>query len=142
MSGWNVSADARKVTAAQVAGLYNSVGFGVPDRFYVDQKLFAQMYGPGCFGFFVFVEEELIGAARVLSDDAITSCVSELVVHPDWQEKGVGTALINTVKNRFSHTAIYLHAFLGQHGFFEKNGIKPREVLVSCSRASQARIAG
>lgn len=142
MSGWNVSADARRLTPEQIDVLYNSVGFGVPERFSVDQKLFDQMFGPGCFGFFVFVENQLIGAARVLSDDAITTCVSELVVHPDWQEKGVGTALVNTIKNRFSHTVIYLHAFLGQHGFFEKNGIKPREILVSCSRASQMRMIG
>jgi len=137
-----VSADTRRVTPPQIDRLYNSVGFGVPERFSVDQKLFGQMFGPGCFGFFVFVEGQLIGAARVLSDDVIAACVLELVVHPDWQEKGVGTALINTIKNRFSHTGIYLHAFLGQHVFFEKNGIKPREVLVSCSRASQMRMAG
>jgi len=135
MMEWEVIQDASFIKIEKVLALYN-LAFRLPPK-PEPQKDYAQaMYGPGRHGFFIYHENELIGAARVMSDDMICSWVAEVCVHPDWQDKGVGSALVETIKERFSHTSIYLDAFLGQQVFFEKRGIKPREILVACSRAA------
>lgn len=130
-----VGQNRKLVTPKQIATVYNSVGFRVSDDFSSRDDFMDVMYGPGCFGFFVFQEKQLIAAARVMSDDVICSWLAELCVHPDWQNKGVDRSIIQTINERFSHTSLYLEAFSGQQGFFKKMDIKPREILVACSRA-------
>ena len=133
MFTWNVSTDAQEVGSAQILRLYNSVGFEVPPSLASSHHLLSALFGEGAYGFFVFADDQLIAMARILSDDVMRSWVSELMVDPIWQDQGVGTALIESIKSRFSHTDIHLQAYLGQQGFFEANGIKPRDILVSCS---------
>lgn len=59
-------------------------------------------------------------------------------MHPDWQRKGIGGALVERIIERFGHTAIFLEAFADQTDFFAKRGITPKAKLVACSRAARA----
>ncbi len=130
-----VVTDPRKISPDDIGRVYNSVGFTIPDDFRAEPGFMEKMYAPGAFGFFAFADNQLIGAARVLSDDAICSWVPEVVVMPEWQKKGVGKILLKSISERFAHTAIYTEAFKGTETFFEKQGIRPKEKLVACSKA-------
>lgn len=131
------SIDAARVSVDAVIGLYNSVGFGCTDDYkdcQDDPDYLARLFGPGVYGFFAFDDAALVGMARVFSDDVATAFVVEICIRHDRQRQGVGRALMGMVLARFEHTAIYLDAFPSSVDFFTQFGIKPRPMLVACSR--------
>ncbi|WP_417822385.1 GNAT family N-acetyltransferase [Terasakiella sp.] len=125
----------KDISPSEIAKVYNSVGFTIPETFYSQPDFKDRMFAPGAFGFFIFKGGELIGAARALSDDSICTWIPELCVMPDWQNKGIGSLLVQSIVERFSHTSIYAEAFKGKERVLEKFGIRPKNKLVSCSRA-------
>ncbi|HJS54071.1 MAG TPA: GNAT family N-acetyltransferase [Chitinophagaceae bacterium] len=51
------------------------------------------------------VTNKIIGCGLVLSDNASFYYIKDLVVHPDWQAKHVGTALMKELTNWLEHNA-------------------------------------
>lgn len=137
-NGIGITEDAARVSPEALAALYESVGFGVRSDYLGRPDLLEKMFGPGCFGFFALEEAGLVGLVRVFSDDLMCAWIAELCVRPDRQKQGIGTALLERVLERFSHTAIYAEAFAGQEDFLARCGLKPRPILVACSRAPTA----
>ena len=45
----------------------------------------------------------LIGLARAVSDDATIAYIQDILVHPDYQGKGIGKALVSSILNRYAH---------------------------------------
>lgn len=138
MTAISCSPDPTRVTPEALAALYESLGFGIRSDYLGTPGLVGKMFGPGCFGLFAFEGAELTGLIRVFSDDLVCTWIAELCVRPDRQKRGIGTALLERVLERFSHTAIYAEAFAGQESFFARRGLKPRPILVACSRAPTA----
>lgn len=73
---------------------------------------------------------ELIGVARVMSDDNTLTWLAELIVHPDYQSLGVGKRLVDVVKKKYAHTTILLETFLWNRKFFKKCGFVERDLIV------------
>ena len=73
---------------------------------------------------------ELIGMARVLSDNIFITWLAELMVHPDYQSFGVGKRLVKVVKEHYGHTSIVLETFPWNRKFFKKCGMKESKMLV------------
>ena len=136
----NCTTQDESVIFDQVANLYESVGFG-SSSFYVDDREFKKaFFGPGTYRCFAFANDgELIGMARVFSDNKICSWVAELCVHPKWRNQGVANKLLNLIVERSGHTAIYVDALSGTEGLYAKLGIKPKKSLVACSRAGKPK---
>lgn len=84
-----------KVSAAEVAQLRKVVGW-TPLNEQLDQAL-ANSYTH----FSVRVNNQLVGFVRVISDRAIHAYIADLIVHPDYQKKGIGKALIQEAVNFF-----------------------------------------
>ena len=136
---FNFSSNPLDVTLQSVADLYESVSFGLAETYVSDEHFFDSIFCRGAYGFFVFAApaQQLVGMARVLSDDKVCSWVAELCVHPTYQKMGIGSQLVDMIILRFGHTAIYLEAFAEQTEFFVKKGILPKKKLVACSRAAR-----
>lgn len=77
---------------------------------------------------------QLIGFAKLFSDDVIQSYLAEIVVHAKYQGSGYGKMLMHEIVNDFSHTAIYLEALEQNVQFFESCGLKVAKSLVAMSR--------
>lgn len=125
----------QSIEPAAFYDVYESVNFGLGSGLDFPSDYMKQIFCSGVFGFFVFHDDRLVGAARVFSDDIYCTWMAEICVRPEWQGKGVGKALIKMINSRFGHTALYGEAFKDQIEFFIKQGIKPKEKLVACSRA-------
>ena len=69
--------------------------------------------------------ERLVGLVRAISDDATICYVQDVLVHPDAQRCGIGTALMAAVGQRYAH--VRQHVLLtddeaSQRAFYESLG--------------------
>ena len=67
--------------------------------------------------------DKLIGCLRILSDGYYFGTITELLVLPEYQHKGVGSSLLQLAKAN-TPTMLYFGAQPGVEGFYEKNGCK------------------
>ena len=65
--------------------------------------------------------DELVGCLRILSDGYFFGTITELLVLPDYQKKGIGSRLLQLAKEN-TPTMLYFGAQPGMEAFYEKNG--------------------
>lgn len=115
--GIRIIRDVSMLTAEAMADVCESVGFSIKNvtpeevlvRCWRQDHIHADL---------AFAGGRLVGLARVFSDGVRSSWLSEICVHPDWQRKGVGRALLASVRDRFAHTALFTEAFADNLEFF------------------------
>jgi GNAT superfamily N-acetyltransferase len=72
---------------------------------------------------FVYANEELIGVGRALADGLDCAYIADVAVHPEFQGKGLGTAIIEKlVSLSRGHKKIILYANPGTEGFYQTIG--------------------
>ncbi len=72
---------------------------------------------------------ELVGFGRVLSDGVLYAMIYDLIVHPDFQQQGLGTLLLNRLIeacNSANIRAIQLFSAHGKTQFYESRGFVTR----------------
>ncbi|AFM41202.1 acetyltransferase [Desulfosporosinus acidiphilus SJ4] len=69
---------------------------------------------------FVFDDEKLVGFGRAISDGAYQAALYDLAILPEYQGKGIGRMIVNTIKRSLPNCNIILYAALGKEGFYEK----------------------
>lgn len=76
-------------------------------------------------------EDQAIGMGRVIGD-GIYFLIVDVVIHPDYQGKGIGKSIINKLVNYIDNNAngeepytIQLFAAEDKRSFYEKLGFKP-----------------
>lgn len=76
--------------------------------------------------------ERLVGLIRVVGDGHTIVWIQDILVHPDYQRRGIGSALIKTVLDRYAHVrqielatddAPETVAFYKSHGFIRLDEI-------------------
>ena len=67
--------------------------------------------------------ERLAGCLRILTDGYFFGTITELLVLPEYQGQGVGSALLRLAREH-TPTLLYFGAQPGVEGFYEKNGCK------------------
>lgn len=131
-----ITDDPTRYGAADLDNVFESVGFGMSDEAMPGDPMYRLFFGDGTSSFFAETTEgRLVGLVRVFSDDLTTCYLAEICVHPDWQHRGIGRALVDRVVARYSHTAIWTEAFPKAVSMFESCGIVPDPAFVGCSRA-------
>ena len=68
--------------------------------------------------------------ARVLSDFVFTTYIAEIIILPKFQNLGIGTAIIEEIKNSFKGTGIFCETTPPVDKFLEKCGFTRRENMV------------
>ena len=66
---------------------------------------------------------KLAGCLRILSDGYYFGTITELLVLPEYQNKGIGSKLLRLAKEN-TPTMLYFGSQPGAEGFYEKNGCK------------------
>lgn len=64
---------------------------------------------------------ELVGCLRILSDGYYFGTITELLVLPEFQRKGIGSELLRLAREN-TPTMLYFGAQPGLEAFYEKNG--------------------
>jgi len=68
--------------------------------------------------------ERLIGAVRVLSDKFIRSVIYDLVIDPDYKNKGIGKELVKRCIDHFPDTEWLVQTEKHISGYYEKMGFE------------------
>lgn len=68
-----------------------------------------------------YKDNKLVGCIRILSDGYYFGTITELLVLPEFQHKGIGSRLLNLAKEN-APTLLYFGAQPGIEEFYEKNG--------------------
>ena|GEM_PF-888897 len=74
----------------------------------------------------------LVGYASVFSDRCLTTMFGEFVVHPAFQRRGVGTAMMHAVEQAFPSAPIYVKALGASRGFYAALGFRTASTPVTC----------
>ena len=81
-------------------------------------------------------EGATIGMGRIVGDRGLQIFITDLIVHKEWQNKGIGTKIMKLLMeyvecNTSPATFVGLFAAFGRHGFYEKFDFisRPNETL-------------
>ena len=76
-----------------------------------------------------FDSDKLIGFGRVIADGVHHALIVDIIVHPQYQNKGVGTLLLEKLVKKCKEENIrdiQLFAAADKYGFYEKHGFERR----------------
>lgn len=83
------------------------------------------VFGNSRFKCFVLDAGKLVGAGRAVADGRDCSYLCDIVVHPDYQGRGLGKALVAKLTELSAgHRKIILYANPGKEGFYRKLGFR------------------
>ena len=72
---------------------------------------------------YVYDNNKLVGAGRVLSDGVDIAYIADVVIHPEYQGKGLGKELmLKLLEFSKDHGKILLYANIGKEPFYAKLG--------------------
>jgi ribosomal protein S18 acetylase RimI-like enzyme len=69
---------------------------------------------------FIFQEKKLIGFGRAISDGAYQAAIYDVTVLPEYQRKGLGKLIINTIVDSLPGCNFILYANVGKEEFYRK----------------------
>lgn len=67
--------------------------------------------------------DRLVGCLRILSDGYFFGTITEMLVLPDYQNKGIGSRLLALARDN-TPTKLYFGSQPGKEAFYEKNGCR------------------
>ncbi len=82
----------------ELLSLYESVGWTNYTR---DLDMLRNAYARSLLALGAWEDEKLVGAVRAVGDGCSIVFVQDLLVRPEYQRRGVGTALLRAVMERF-----------------------------------------
>ena len=79
----------------------------------------------------IYDDEQLVAMGRVIGDGALFFYLQDVVVHPDYQHKGLGAAVMQSLEQYLQREAkagatVALLAAQGREGFYEQFGYQQR----------------
>lgn len=77
---------------------------------------------------------KLVGLARVLSDGVFNTALADIVVDPDYQKRGIGTKMMEKIKEQYKKTGIYIEAFQQNENFFQNCGYTKQSSMAVYSK--------
>ena len=87
---------------------------------------------------FVYHADRLIGFGRAISDGVYQAAVYDCAVLPEFQGKGVGTTIMNSILPRISHCNVVLYASPGKEGFYQTLGFRRMKTGMALFKKSES----
>lgn len=107
--------DDRKLTASVFLDFVNQVWQGDYDMERTRQALSRTL------NITAYDDGKLIGCLRILTDGYFFGTITELLVLPKYQKKGIGSRLLELAREN-TPSMLFFGAQSGVEGFYEKNG--------------------
>ena len=107
------------VEIKDMADLREAVGWGRMEKEYSDPRLVSYYH------IAVYDEDRLIGYVDSVSNGVTDAYIQDLMVHPDYQGKGLGTELMNMMIGHLKDKGIYIISVIFEENlksFYERFG--------------------
>ena len=79
-----------------------------------------------------YVNNQLIGCGRVLTDGEFYAAIYDVVIDPDYQGKGIGKSIVNYLLEHLENVGfVHLIATLGNEGFYRNLGLKKHKTAMA-----------
>jgi len=122
----------------ELSRLYRIAPLG--DKNAADLKL---CFGNSMFKCFVFDGDALVGVGRAVADGIDCSYLCDVAIHPDYQGRGLGKAIILKLKELSAgHRKVILYANPGKEGFYKKLGFLPMRTAMAVFQNQEKAIEG
>ena len=109
----------------EILSLYESVGWIAYTR---APEVLERAFSNSLITFAARDEKKLIGLIRVVGDGETILFIQDLLVSPEYQRKGVGSALLNEILDRYSHVRqiqLTADADPSLAAFYQSQGMRP-----------------
>ena len=96
---------------------------------YTDEQLYSAICN-SWYAVSIYHDRRLIGFGRIISDGIYQTLICDVMVHPEYQNQGIGTEIMNALLNKCEKEGvkwIQLLSAKGKQGFYEKFGFATRE---------------
>jgi len=85
---------------SEIQPLYKAVGWR---NYYENPQMLCAAYENSLCILGAYEEKSLVGIIRAIGDGASVLLIQDIIVHPLYQRKGIGTKLIKAMLERYSH---------------------------------------
>lgn len=116
----------RMATVKELIELRRLVGWGIPDEEALSLGLDNSLYGV-C----VIIDGNIAGTARIIGDRSTCFYIQDVIVHPEYQRKGIGLSMMEKIMNYIDKHAcqgavVGLMSAKGKEQFYERFGFWKR----------------
>ena len=117
----------------EILTLYRSVGWS---NYYEHPEMLAKSFDHSLCILSAWEEDRLLGLIRAVGDGHSIVFIQDLLVHPDHQRRGVGTALMRELLRRYAH--VYQIQLVTDNtektkAFYRSMGLVPLEHYNCCA---------
>ncbi len=130
------------VDTGELVALYGAVGWSA---YTADPESLAAAIARSTYVVTARHDGELVGLARGLSDDVAIFYLQDILVLPEWQQQGVGRALLSACLERFAHVRQKVLLTDGeerQHRFYESVGYRDICAITTADLHAFVQIGG
>ncbi len=90
------------------------------------------VFNNSMFKYFVYDKGKLIGVGRALADGVDCSYICDVAIHPEYQGRGIGKAIIeNLIEDSKGHNKIILYAVPNKEPFYAKFGFRKMKTAMA-----------
>ena len=113
--------------AASFFELFETTGWNKKDR--LASRQLHQALRSSWYMVCAYSTDQLVGFGRMISDGIMHALILDMIVHPDYQDQGIGSAILRMLKCRAEKQDIrdiQLFAAAGKAGFYRCFGFQDR----------------
>lgn len=116
----------------EILPLYRAVGWS---NYYEHPRMLENAFHGSLCTLGAYLDDELVGIIRAVGDGASILFIQDILVHPDHQRRGIGTALMHAMLERYAH--VYQIELATDHtektiAFYKSLGFCPLQELGCC----------
>jgi ribosomal protein S18 acetylase RimI-like enzyme len=109
--------------------LFQTTGWN--SRYNFTQQDLEKAIGNSWYSNSIYDSNKLIGFGRVIADGVHHALIVDLIIHPDYQNQGIGSELLDRLVSKCIESQIkdiQLFSAKDKSGFYEKSGFEKRPI--------------
>jgi predicted N-acetyltransferase YhbS len=110
----------------ELARLFARAGLGNTDPRHEERA-----YTNSALSIFAFHNDQLIGAARAITDGVSHAMICDTAVAPEWQGRGIGRHMVQEILRDLSGIKVLLTASFGKEEFYRKLGFRRHKTALA-----------
>ena len=123
MIDFQINPNLNSINWEKVSELFQKVNWGIRNP-----KDIERSFSKSSITCFVKDDDEVIGFGRTVDDGKYYALLVDIVIHPDYQSKGIGATIVNELKKGLrGYNFITLTAAPNKEGFYRKLGWKKQK---------------